>query len=215
MRKLIAVTAVLALTLAIVGGAGATVRALITGAQIADGTIHSRDVADRTIVGRDISLRTIRALRGQRGADGPQGSPGPPGPAGATGPVGPAGPAGPAGPQGRQGPPGGVSGYTVVVGADTASPSGELAQAVAACPAGTVPLGGGAVTDAGLPNLVESFPADLGEGTLGWVATVWNGEPDADTVNAVATCATPAGAGTAGASAPRLARPTGSREERG
>jgi hypothetical protein len=80
---------------------------------------------------------------------------------------------------------------------------------VAACPAGTVPIGGGVVTDAGQPNMVESFPADLGGGTVGWAATVWNGF-DNDTINAVVTCATPAAA-TPSPSAPKVERPTGSR----
>jgi hypothetical protein len=110
---MLAAGAVLALALAAAGTAG--VRALVTGAQIKDGTIRSRDIANGTIRARDLAQATIASLRGQRGpagargatgATGAQGPAGPQGPAGSQGATGARGATGPAGPAGPQGDPG-------------------------------------------------------------------------------------------------------------
>ena len=90
-----------ALVIATAGTAG--VQALITGAQIKDGTIESRDIENGTIARADIGAATLSSLRGERGRVGA------PGPLGAGGPQGAAGPQGVAGPQGPQGA-GGVTG---------------------------------------------------------------------------------------------------------
>jgi hypothetical protein len=87
--------AVSALAVTAAGTAG--VQALITGAQIKDGTIESRDIKNGAIVRADIRAATLASLRGPRGPVGAQG------PAGAVGPQGAAGPQGVAGPQGHQG----------------------------------------------------------------------------------------------------------------
>lgn len=79
--------ALVALFVALGGGAAAYASGLIPGSQIRD---HS-------IAEKKLTKKAITALQGQRGLTGP---------AGATGPVGPAGPAGGAGPPGAQGPPG-------------------------------------------------------------------------------------------------------------
>jgi hypothetical protein len=97
MRRTMALVAGVILALAAVTAATAGVRALITGAQIKDGTIQSRDIANRTIRTRDMTSAAIASLRGLRGATGPAGA------TGATGAQGPAGPAGPQGPTGAKG----------------------------------------------------------------------------------------------------------------
>jgi hypothetical protein len=101
------VGAVSALAVATAGTAG--VRALITGAQIKDGTIESRDIENGTILRADIARGAIASLegdRGPRGAQGPSGPAGAQGPAGAPGPQGASGPQGATGAQGPQGPQG-------------------------------------------------------------------------------------------------------------
>lgn len=93
-----------ALAVAAVSGAGAS--ALITSAQIKDGSILARDLSP--------SLRAQIAAPGPAGPVGPQGASGLPGAVGATGPTGAgvAGPQGPAGPSGAQGPQGPQGAYT-------------------------------------------------------------------------------------------------------
>lgn len=94
MKKIIAVTAAAGL-LAVGASGGAVAGALITGADIKNGTIQSQDIENGTVVSRDVANATIKlrdltpALRElilQKPAKGDTG---------ATGPQGPAGPAGP------------------------------------------------------------------------------------------------------------------------
>jgi len=109
--KVLAVLAGVVSALAVVTAGTAAVQALITGAQIKDGTIESRYVKNGAITRLDIADATEAALRGQRGprgAAGMQGVAGPAGPAGPQGATGAAGPAGPSGAQGAQGPKGGT-----------------------------------------------------------------------------------------------------------
>ena len=90
--------------------ARAAVQALITGAQIKDGTVASRDIKNGTIGRADIAdaaEAALRARRGPQGAAGQQGAAGPVGPAGPQGTTGAAGPQGPRA-QGAQGPKGDV-----------------------------------------------------------------------------------------------------------
>ena len=112
-----------ALAVATAGTAG--VQALITGAQIKDGTIESRDIKNGAIGRADIAdaaEAALRGARGSRGADGPAGPAGPAGAQGAAGPQGPQGATGAQGPQGPQGPKGdtgsgvNVTGSVAVVG---------------------------------------------------------------------------------------------------
>jgi hypothetical protein len=92
------IVACIAVVLAMTGSAFAA-RALITGADIQNGTISRAD----------LSASAARALRGKRGKRGPAGPAGrdgfvgPQGPQGSTGPQGDRGPAGPAGPAGPKG----------------------------------------------------------------------------------------------------------------
>jgi hypothetical protein len=103
----VVIGALSALAVATAGTAG--VQALITGAQIKDGTIESRDIENGTIRRADIGRGAIESLegdRGPRGAQGPTGPAGVQGPAGAPGPQGESGPQGAAGAEGSQGPQG-------------------------------------------------------------------------------------------------------------
>jgi Collagen triple helix repeat (20 copies) len=86
------VVACIAVVLAMTGSAFAA-RALITGADIKDGSIARAD----------LSGRAIKSLKGKRGPAGRDGFIGARGPQGDTGPAGPAGPVGPAGPAGPKG----------------------------------------------------------------------------------------------------------------
>lgn len=102
MRRRIKVTASPAMVVACIAviltmtGSAFAARALITGADIQDGSISRAD----------LSGRTVKSLKGKRGPAGPAGRDGfvgAQGPQGSTGPEGSRGPAGPAGPQGQKG----------------------------------------------------------------------------------------------------------------
>jgi hypothetical protein len=98
------VVACIAVVLAMTGSAFAA-RALITGADVKNGSLTRADLSGRT-------LKSLTGKRGPAGHDGftgargPQGDTGPAGPAGPTGPAGPAGPRGGVGDTGVQGPQG-------------------------------------------------------------------------------------------------------------
>ena len=96
--------AIVALGVVTAGTAG--VQALITSAQIKDGTIASRDIKNGSIARADISADTLTSLRGPRGLAGAAGGQGPAGAQGAQGPAGPQGPQGEKGAQGEKGSPG-------------------------------------------------------------------------------------------------------------
>ncbi|WP_210651056.1 hypothetical protein [Nocardioides sp. SYSU D00065] len=102
--------AVAVIALVLSAGAGATASMLITGKQIKDGTITSRDVKNRSLKVKDLSTAAAAKLKGSTGPAGPAG------PRGATGPAGPAGAAGAQGLPGIQGLAGlpGLSGLEVV-----------------------------------------------------------------------------------------------------
>jgi hypothetical protein len=84
------IVAMIALFVALTGTAVATTSALITGAQIKNGSITGLDVKNKSLTARDFK-GSVRGARGLRGLQGP------PGPAGAQGAQGA---------QGIQGPPG-------------------------------------------------------------------------------------------------------------
>ena len=116
---------------------------------------------------------------GAAGPTGPAGPPGPTGPAGATGAAGPAGPAGAPGPAGPAGPPG-VSGYEIVIGSPVWVEPNQFAEALAACPGGKVPLGGGFDTDI---VVSQSIPV-----AGGWVVQGTNPSPERRPLRARAIC---------------------------
>ncbi|HEX7291357.1 MAG TPA: hypothetical protein VF250_09550 [Conexibacter sp.] len=134
------VVACIAVVLALTGSAFAA--ALITGADIQNGSITRADLSRGTIN----SLKGKTGRRGPSGRDGftgargPQGDTGPAGPQGPAGPVGPAGPKGNVGDTGAQGPIGrtGAQGVQGVQG-DPGTPGQSLVfnTAVGATDAGT------------------------------------------------------------------------------
>jgi hypothetical protein len=89
--------ALLALVMAMSGSAMAA--ALITSAQIKDGTIQTKDLAKKTIS----ALKGKTGANGATGATGAAGVAGPQGPAGAKGDIGPAGAKGDTGAAGAKG----------------------------------------------------------------------------------------------------------------
>jgi len=115
--------------------------------------------------------------QGPKGDTGAQGPAGPAGPQGQKGDAGAQGPQGPAGPQGEPGPagPGGVSGRQVALDGKTVWPL-STETAVATCPEGKVPMGGGVSTQGlvtGDGIITDSYPT-----SDGWYARVNN--PGAD-----------------------------------
>lgn len=91
------VLATLALFLAVGGPAFAGAKVLLTGNDIADGSLTSQDIRNGSLHPADFSARSLAVLRGSQGAQGvggPQGERGPAGPAGSPAEPGRAGPAG-------------------------------------------------------------------------------------------------------------------------
>jgi len=127
------VVACIAVVLALTGSAFAA-NALITGADIKNGSVTRAD----------LSSKTLKSLKGKRGPAGRDGFTGARGPQGDTGPQGPAGPAGPAGPQGPKGNVGdtGAKGDTGATGpVGPRGPQGDPGQSLAAdFSTGTTPL---------------------------------------------------------------------------
>jgi hypothetical protein len=103
MKRTVLVAAGVASALVVATAGTAAVQKLITGAQIQDGTIASRDIKNGTITRTDLGAATISSLRGQRGAQGARGAVGPQGPAGPVGAAGPQGATGATGSQGAAG----------------------------------------------------------------------------------------------------------------
>jgi hypothetical protein len=106
----------------------ATAKSLITGAQIANGTISSLDLANRGVKGIDIQKGTLVKAHFKAGQL----------PAGAQGQQGPQGPQGEKGPQGAPG----LAGREIVTASSVTS-SSATKYLLLACPAGKVALGGG------------------------------------------------------------------------
>lgn len=109
----------------------ATAKSLITGAQIANGTVSSLDLANRGVKGIDIQKGTLVKAHFKAGQL-------PAGPQGAQGLQGQQGPQGEQGPQGAPG-----LAARQVVTSSTATSTSDTKFLVLACPAGKVALGGG------------------------------------------------------------------------
>jgi hypothetical protein len=162
-----------ALALMVAAGAGATASLMVTGKQIKDGTITTKDVKNRSLVVKDFSRRTKAKLRG---ATGPAGA------AGARGATGPAGPAGPAGASG-------VSGFEVVTKTLTVPGipvTGGTGTVEAVCPAGKKALAATAGYAAPLASLVSQVTR-TGEGAFR--ATGLNLLPTPQTLSLEVVCA--------------------------
>lgn len=122
----------MACVLAFTAGGGAIAGTLITGQQIMDGTVGSRDIKNGTVKRNDLASDVVADLLGPAGATGPTG---PAGPVGPTGPAGIPGATGPAGPKGTPG----LAGLVQV--AQEKSVSANLSTSISAtCPAGKVLL---------------------------------------------------------------------------
>jgi hypothetical protein len=154
------VLAMVALFVALAGSATAGT-ALITGAQIKNGSIGLLD----------LSANAKRALKGQRGPQGYQGPQGAPGVAGVPGAAGAAGGFDPAKVSY-------VTGPTVTFAPD------QIAHADASCPAGTAVIGGGYYAS------IAHVAADktYGDGRT-WSVLIHNDSSISIQVNAHAVCA--------------------------
>jgi Collagen triple helix repeat (20 copies) len=146
------IVAMIALAVALSGTAVAGTTKLVTGGQIANGTIKLADLHSSA----KKALKGQRGATGARGPVGAEGAQGPAGPQGATGPQGDAGEIGPAGAKGEKGDKGdtGLTGYEVRTwrySTDDANTDmgpgyggvGSGAIATVACSPGKVALGGG------------------------------------------------------------------------
>jgi hypothetical protein len=130
--------AVIAVALSLTGGTAYAARALITGADVKNGTLTGADVKNGSLTKSELSRNTIRDLQGQDGQNGAQGPQGAKGETGATGPQGAKGEKGDSGAQGATGATGAnganafdpvPSGQTIhgVIGldVDAANPAGD------------------------------------------------------------------------------------------
>jgi hypothetical protein len=154
-----------AVALAAVTARTAGVRALITGAQIQDNTIESRDLRNGTIRRADVAPALLATLHGE---DGPQGPSGPPGPQGVAGPQGPAGPPGARGSTISY-----VNGYSERV----TVPPESFRFVNAICPSGTQVVGGGHATEnVSTAQLVptNSYPVGMADGRGAWYVVMHN-----------------------------------------
>ena len=133
----------------------------VTGGNVVDGSIASKDVKNQTLTSKDLRNGTVRWKDLAPGAR----RPGPQGPVGATGPQGPAGPQGQKGETGLPGLPGadGVSGYELVT---TLVPRGDLDlgpdSVSAMCPATKRAIGGGVQGLGSALGLLGSAPSPDG-----------------------------------------------------
>ena len=180
--SLLAAGAILVALLASIIAVGpADAARLITGKQIKPRTIELRHLAP--------SARPKSGPAGPQGATGPagpQGATGPAGPQGATGPVGTPGPAGPAGPAGGSG----SLSVTAVQGptdAQCASGGGacQIGESIATCPAGSVVVGGGYVSQSIRNTVLETRRVS----NTSYRVSAGNEYHDSNAITAQAICA--------------------------
>lgn len=126
----------------------------VHGKDIRRGTVTSSDVRDYSLLARDFKAGQLPpGTRGEPGSTGPEG------PRGADGPQGSEGDPGPAGPQGPTGAPG-VSGLERVV-AGSVNNSDSPKSAVATCPAGKKVLGTGSFVQGGASGSPPNVLTDV------------------------------------------------------
>lgn len=174
------IIAVLALFVALGGGAAAYASGLISGSQIKN---HS-------IPAKKLTKSAIKSLRGQRGPAGPTGATGPQGPQGATGSRGPTGPQGPSG-----------ATNVTVRSTETTTAASADGSAIASCNSGEVAIGGGAKLEAGDSATTYYFEpggvpatggAPINSGTpTQWYASWYNGSASTETFRVLVICASP------------------------
>jgi hypothetical protein len=147
-------------------GGTATAATLITGAQIQDESVYSRDIANGTLSGTDVKDASLTPTD----YDGPV--------VGPTGPTGPTGPAGPAG----------VRNVQYRVGKGIALDPGSNTTLPVPCPAGTRALSGGlSSTNPAAARILASAPQNDG---VGWGVSVKNEGSAWTTAYAWVVCAT-------------------------
>jgi hypothetical protein len=162
-RWLLVATTLVVVTLGISATASGTVRALITGRDIKDGSITSADVANKSLQLQDFSPGATSSLTGPAGPAGAQGEPGAKGDKGDTGITGPRGLQGSPGSTGATGPMGltGLMGLMGPIG-----PSGLMGATGAIGPEG--PMGAsGAAGAAGAAGATGAAGADGAQGPAG------------------------------------------------
>lgn len=182
LTRVLPAAAVLATVVAVSASTGAVAGALITGADIKNGSVTSADIKNKTLTGKDVkdgsltgadlSPATLTGLQGGQGQ---------------VGPAGPAGPAGQAGAKGEPGAPGapGVSGLQHVVATkDIAAGTGSNVMVV--CPAGKKILGVSGDWTASVAPTATSISGSLLTGS----AYGFNDTDSTKTLRVTATCAT-------------------------
>ncbi|HJQ49356.1 MAG TPA: hypothetical protein VJ838_02455 [Gaiellaceae bacterium] len=207
MKRTILALGVIALALALTGGAWAGKRYLITSAsQVKPGSLTGADIKNHSLTLKDISSGArgsfeppvVQGQRGQAGPRGPKGSTGATGPAGLQGAAGPQGPQGDTGPQGPAGPKGhpGVSGYQIFTTTQQFGPYGIGGSWCGAPNAnstneGWIVVGGGAeFSDADVHNgaaVIDSWPNTNDPNNPGWNIQV-NNTALQDPVTVYAVC---------------------------
>lgn len=180
------VVAMIALFVALSGTAVATTSVLITGKQVANGSITGVDIKNKSIGVADLAAKA-RGARGLRGLAGPAGAQGPQGPQGLQGIQGVQGPAG-------------VVGAVTVQRTDVALADNTTQAVEASCPAGQKAIGGGSSVDqtgsddikllVSRPGNGGFIPAD-GQGFNDWRAVYRNpaGGTGAAEIRAFVICA--------------------------
>ena len=119
--------------------------AKITGANVKDNTLTTKDIRNKSLLAKDFKPGQLPA--GPQGAAGPQGQQGPQGPQGPQGQQGPEGPKGEKGSKGDTGAPG-LSNYSrSVVEVDTPAGAENGNTALVNCPAGRKAIGADASID--------------------------------------------------------------------
>lgn len=176
---------VAALALIISAGAGATAALMITGKQIKDGTVSTKDVKNRSLKVKDLSTKARAKLRGATGPAGPRGATGA---TGATGPAGPAGPTGLQGLPGLDGLPGlpGLSGFEVITETSPV-PALDSESVTGTCPAGKKAISATAGYAAPLANLLSQVTRTSDSA---FTATGLNGLVASHTLTLDVVCAT-------------------------
>jgi hypothetical protein len=198
MKRTIFALGAIALTLALVGGAWAGGKYVITSShQVKPGSLTGANIKTHSLTLRDISPSVVGAFvpPGGQGTRGPAGPRGPKGDTGATGPQGLQGPKGDQGPMGPKGPPG-VSDYQVFTTTQEFGPFGIGGSWCGAPNANTsnegwVVVGGGAQfssedVQAGAA-VVDSWPNTSDPNNPGWNIQI-NNTALKDPVTVYAVC---------------------------
>lgn len=144
----------------------------VTGAQVVDGSLASKDVKNGSLLSKDIRNGSVRWKDLAPGARRP----------GPTGPAGPQGPAGPAGAAGAAG----VSGWELATSSVPPLDLGGDGSATALCAPGKKAVGGGVDGLRSGLSLVSSMPTPDGSGwTIEWDAFGVLGTLTGTTVQAI------------------------------